>query len=95
MLALANSVCLRAWSSGMYERESTAKHGTARHSRTQHGTARRARHRARHRTALRRAVELAKLNGAGDTAVFLLCFQLYAAGCDPENELDPARTEND
>ena len=36
----------------MYERESTAKHGTA-----------------RHRTALRRAVELAMLNGAGDTAV--------------------------
>ena len=67
----------------------------ARYSTAQHGTARRARHRARHRTALRRAVELAKLNGAGDTAVFLLCFQLYAAGCDPENELDPARTEND
>ena len=48
MLALANSVCLLALSSGMYERENSAKHGTA-----------------RHRTALRRAVELVKLNGAG------------------------------
>ena len=47
MRALANSVCLLALSSGMYERESTANYGTA-----------------RHRTALCRAVELAKLNGA-------------------------------
>ena len=66
MLALANSVCrlLIVLSSGMYKRESTAKHGTARHSRAQHGTARR----ARHRTALRRAVELAELKkpGGGD-----------------------------
>ena len=30
MLALANSVCLLAWSSGMYEREIAARHGTAR-----------------------------------------------------------------
>ena len=51
------------------ERERTAKYGTARHSWAQHGTA--LRHdTAQHRTALRRAVELvAKLNGAGDTAV--------------------------
>ena len=40
MLALANSVRLLALSSGMYERESTAKRGTARHSTAQHGTAR-------------------------------------------------------
>ena len=61
MLALANSVCLLALS-GMYERESTAKHGTARPDTT-----------PRHRTALCRAVELAKLSGAG---VLLLCIQL-------------------
>ena len=58
------------------------------HSTAQHGT-------ARHRTALRRAVELAKLNGAGDTAVCFLCFQLYAAGCDTEKELEPAATGSD
>ena len=40
MLALAISVCLLALSSGMYEREITAKHGTARHSVAQHGIAR-------------------------------------------------------
>ena len=45
MLALANAVCLLALSSGMYEKESTAKHGTAWHSTAEHGTARRARHR--------------------------------------------------
>ena len=56
MLALANSVCLLALSSGMYERKTTAQHD---------------------RTALRCAVELAKLSGAG---VLVLCFQL--AGCD-------------
>ena len=50
---------------------------------------------ARHRTALRRAVELAKLNGAGDTGVCFLCFQLYAAGCDTEKELEPAATGSD
>ena len=67
MLALANTVCLLALSSGMHEREHSAKHGTARHS-----TAPRAGHdTARHRTALRRAVELAKLNGAG-ACVFVL-----------------------
>ena len=49
MLALANSVCLLALLFGMYERESTAKHGTAWHSTARHGT-------ARHRTALRRAL---------------------------------------
>ena len=38
MLALGNSVCLLSLSSGMYERESTAKHGTARHSTAQYGT---------------------------------------------------------
>ena len=64
----------------MYERESTAKHGTA-----------------RHRTALRRAVELAKLNGAGDTAVcfFVLSAIDYAAGCDTKKELESAPTERD
>ena len=63
MLALANSLCLLELSSGVCERQSTANLGTARHSRVQHGT-----HAgydtARHRTALRRAVELTKLNGA-------------------------------
>ena len=62
VLALANSACLLALSSGMYERASTAKHGTARLSTAPHG---RARHRtaptARHSTALRRAVELLQL----------------------------------
>ena len=78
MLALANSVRLLALSSGMHEREHSAKHGTARHRTAPHA----AHDTARHRTALRRAVELAKLNGAGDTAVCFLCLQLYAAGCD-------------
>ena len=63
MLALANSVCLLVLSSGMYEGGSTATHGIARHNRAPHGT-------ARPRTALRRAVELAKLNRAGGTAFF-------------------------
>ena len=40
MLTLANSVCLLVLSSGMYERQSTAKYATARHSTAQHGTAR-------------------------------------------------------
>ena len=54
MLALANSVCLLALSSGMHEREHYAKPGTTRQSTAPH-----ARHdTARHRTALRRAVEL-------------------------------------
>ena len=39
MLALANSVYVLVLS-GMYERESTANHGTARHITAQHGTAR-------------------------------------------------------
>ena len=67
-----------ALSSGMHEREHSAKHGAARHSTAPHA----GHDTARHRTALRRAVELAKLNGAGDTAVCFLCLQLYAAGCD-------------
>ena len=64
MLNLTNYVWLQALSSGMYERESTAKHGTARHSTARHGTARHstaayAGHDiTRHRTALRRAVGL-------------------------------------
>ena len=42
MLAGSRQLCMLAiiaLSSGTYERESTAKHGTARHSATQHGTA--------------------------------------------------------
>ena len=50
MLALANFVCLLALSPGMYERESTAKHGTTRHGRARQGT------------ALHCAAELAKLS---------------------------------
>ena len=79
MLALANSVRLLALSSGTYERECTAKHGTTGHSKAQQGTAqhRTAKHNtAQHRTALRCAVEHAKLGGAG---VLFSCFQL--AGC--------------
>ena len=60
VLALANSVCLLALSSGMYERESTAKHDTARHCTAQHGTA--GYDTARHRTALRCAPERAQLS---------------------------------
>ena len=57
MLALANSVNLLELSSGVYERESTAKHGTAWHSAAHHGTARQGT--TLHGTALCRAVELA------------------------------------
>ena len=67
MLALANSVSLLALSSGMFERESAAQHGTARHSTAQHGTVphRTAGHdTARHHTALRCAVDLDKLSRA-------------------------------
>ena len=49
MLALANSVCLLALSSGIYERESTAKHGTAHHGTAWHSSAHHGT--ARHRTA--------------------------------------------
>ena len=51
-----------------HERESTAKHGTSGNSTTPHA----GRDTARHHTALRRAVELAKLNGAGDTVCFFV-----------------------
>ena len=40
LLALANSVCLIALSSGIYQRESTAEHSTERHITAQHRTAR-------------------------------------------------------
>ena len=66
--------------------QSTAHHGTTRHSRAAHA----GHDTARHRTALRRAVELAKLNGAG---ACLVCFRLYAAGCDTKKELEPAPTD--
>ena len=60
MPALANSSCLLALSSGVHERDNSAKHGMGWHS-----TAPLAGHdTARHLMALRRAVELAKLNGA-------------------------------
>ena len=49
MLAMANSVCLLALSSGIYERESTAKHGTAHHGTAWHSSAHHGT--ARHRTA--------------------------------------------
>ena len=93
MLTHSNSVCLLASVAVWYVRKRKhckALHRTAQ-QRAQHGTARR----ARHLTALRRAVELAKLNGAGDTVVCFLCFQLYAAGCDTKKELEPAPTESD
>ena len=61
MIALANSVCLLALSSDMHEREHSAKHGTARHSTAPHA----GNDTTRHRTTLSRAVDLAKLNGAG------------------------------
>ena len=77
-LALANSACLQAMSSGMHEKESTAKHGTTRHSTAPHA----GHDTARHSTALRRAVELAKLNGAGGGGFVLS--DMYAAGCDTE-----------
>ena len=69
MLALANSVCLQALSSGMYERVSTAKHGTVRRSTAPHA----GHDTGRHSMALRRAVELAKLDGAG------VCFFVLSA----------------
>ena len=69
MLALADSVCLPAMSSGVYERESTAKHGTARHSTAPHA----GHDTTRYCTALCRDVELAKLNGAG------VCFFVLSA----------------
>ena len=58
MLALANSVCLLALSSGMYERErveNKAQHGTASHCTAGHGI-------AGHRTPQNVAAELAKLS---------------------------------
>ena len=71
MLVLTNSVCLLALS-GKCERESTAKTGSARHSTGLHDTPPHAEHdAARHRTALRRAAGLAKLNGAGGCSFLL------------------------
>ena len=64
------------------------KHSKVRHSTAQHGT-------ARHSTALRRAVELAKLNGAGGVFLVLSATAVYAAGCDTKKELEPASTESD
>ena len=56
MLSLAKSVCLLELSSGIFERESTAKHGTARHRTAPHG---RGRYRmAGHDTAQRNAAPL-------------------------------------
>ena len=74
MLALANSVCMLALPSGMYERGSSAKHGTARYSTAQHA----GHDIARHRTALRRAVELAKLDGAGACSFVLSAIRSWA-----------------
>ena len=67
MLALVNTACLLALLSSMHERENSAKHGTSRNSNAPdagHDI-------ARHRTAPRRAIEVAKLNRAG-ARVFLL-----------------------
>ena len=63
MLALANSVCFLALTSGVYTKEKALR-STA----PQAGN-----DTAQHRTALRRIVELAKLNGA------LLCFFALSA----------------
>ena len=65
--------------------QSMAQHCKAWHSTEQQDP-------ARHSTALRRAVELAKLNGALLLWVFL-CFQLYAAGCHTKKNFEPAPTE--
>ena len=62
------------------------------HCKARHSTAPYAGHdTARHRTVLPLAVDLAKLNGAGYTAVFFCAFRYtYAAGCDTKKELEPA-----
>ena len=60
MPALANSLCLLALSSGVHERDNSAKHNMGWHS-----TAPPAGHdTVRHLMALHQAVELANLNGA-------------------------------
>ena len=92
MLALANcSVCLIALSSGMYERESTAKHGTARHNAAQHGTARQSM--TPHGTA-RRCVARHRTAGH-DTARHrtVLCSGRYLR--QHEKKIEPAPAESD
>ena len=67
MLALANSVCLLliALSSGMYEKQSTAKHGTARHSTAPHAEHDTARHLTARPCCAASLSYVAWLNGAG------------------------------
>ena len=60
MPALANSLCLLALSSGVHERDNSAKHNMGWHSTAPHA----GNDTARLRMALRWAIELAKLNGA-------------------------------
>ena len=84
MIALANSVCLLALSSDMHEREHSAKHGTARHSTAPHA----GNDTTRHRTTLSRAVDLAKLNGAG-ACVFVLSAIYTQLGVTRNKNLTP------
>ena len=75
MPALSNSLCLLALSYVVHERDYSAKHDMGWHSTAPHA----GHDTVRHLMALRRAVELAKLNGAGVCVFVLSATTVYAA----------------